>query len=64
MNTSYLVGMLLVLWVAGVLGAMYFSMVRATVGLTQLHVFRIRIAVATGGLVSILALYLNKMLFS
>jgi hypothetical protein len=43
---------------------MYFSMVRATVGLTQLHVFRIRIAVATGGLVSILALYLNKMLFS
>lgn len=64
MNTSYLIGTLLVLWVVGVLVAMYFSMTRFQTGLTQLHVFRIRIAVATGGLVSILALYLNKMLFT
>lgn len=62
MNMNHLIAVLLVLWVVGVLGWMWFSVVKSSTGATSLQVIRVRIAVVVGGLVSILLLYGNAML--
>ena len=62
MDMSKLVGLIVVLWVLGVLGWMWYTMQQGFVGVSQLQVIRVRIATVIGGLVSILLLYGNAML--
>jgi len=64
MNMSHLIAALVVLWVVGVLGWMWFSMVKGASNPNSLQVIRVRIAVVIGGVVSILLLYGNAMLTS
>lgn len=62
MNMSYVVGALVVLWVVGILGWMWYGMQKGYAGVTQLYVIRVRIATVIGGLISILLIYATAML--
>lgn len=62
MDMSKLVGLIVALWVLGVLSWMWYTMQKGFVGVSQLQVIRVRIATVVGGLVSILLLYGNAML--
>ncbi|MDR3392386.1 MAG: hypothetical protein P4L77_11710 [Sulfuriferula sp.] len=62
MDMSKLVGLIVALWVVGVLVWMWYTMHQGFYGVSQLQVIRVRIATVIGGLVSILLLYGNAML--